>query len=111
MPDVAYTPLTPLAFLQRSAAVFPDKIAVVSGERRLTYAGLAEEATRVARGLRACGVQPRDRVAYLSPNLPELLVGHFAVPLAGAILVAVNIRLSPEEIRYILDHSGATVLV
>jgi fatty-acyl-CoA synthase len=111
MPDVAYTPLTPVAFLHRSAAVFPDKVAVISGQRRLTYAEFADEAMRVARGLRACGVRPGDRVAYLSPNLPELLVGHFAVPLAGAILVAVNIRLSPEEIRYILDHCGATVLV
>jgi len=111
MPDPAYTPLTPLAFLGRSAAVFPDKVAVVSPARRLTYRELADEAMRVAQGLRACGVRPGDRVAYLSPNLPELLIGHFAVPLAGAVLVAVNIRLSPAEISYILDHSGSTVLV
>jgi fatty-acyl-CoA synthase len=61
--------------------------------------------------LRSLGVGPGDRVAYLSPNLPEMLVGHFAVPLAGGVLVAINTRLAPAEIRYILDHSGARVLV
>ena len=59
----------------------------------------------------ASGVGPGDRVAYLLPNVPEMLVAHFAVPLAGAVLVAINTRLSSEEVRYILDHSGAKVLV
>ena len=57
------------------------------------------------------GVEPGDRVAYLLPNIPEMLVAHFAVPLAGAVLVAINTRLSTEEIRYILDHSGCRLLV
>ena len=109
--DVAHTPLTPLAFLHRAAAVFPDKRAIVSGPRRLTYREFADEAVRVAHGLRGLGIGPGDRVAYLSPNLPELLVAHFAVPLAGAVLVAINTRLAPAEINYILDHSGARVLV
>jgi fatty-acyl-CoA synthase len=109
--DVAHTQLTPLAFLHRAAAVFPDKPAIVSGSRRLTYREFAEEAIRVAHGLRGLGIGPGDRVAYLSPNLPEMLVGHFAVPLAGAVLVAINTRLAPAEIGYILDHSGARVLV
>jgi len=105
------TPLTPLAFLRRSAEVFPNKIAIVYGERRHTYRELAAEVTRVAHGLRGSGVEPGDRVAYLLPNIPEMLVAHFAVPLAGAVLVAINTRLSTEEIRYILDHSGAKLLV
>ena len=108
---VSNTELTPLSFLERSARVFPDKTAVVYGERRLTYRELAEEATRVAHALRASGIQPGDRVAYLMPNLPEMLVAQFAVPLAGAVLVSVNTRLSDEEIAYILNHSGAKVLV
>jgi fatty-acyl-CoA synthase len=111
MPDVADSPLTPLVFLRRSAAVFPDKPAIVSAERRLTYREFADEATRAAHGLRALGIGSGDRVAYLSPNLPEMLVGHFAVPLAGAVLVAINTRLAAPEIRYILDHCGARVLV
>ncbi len=111
MTDVWTTPLTPLAFLGRSADVFGDKTAIVYGTRRHTYAEFAAEATRVARALQASGVRPGDRVAYLMPNVPEMLVAHFAVPLAGAVLVAINTRLSTEEVRYILDHSGATTLV
>jgi fatty-acyl-CoA synthase len=105
------TPLTPLAFLRRSAEVFPDKTAIVYGERRQSYREFAAEATRVAHALRGSGIQPGDRVAYLLPNIPEMLVAHFAVPLAGAVLVAINTRLSTQEVRYILDHSGARMLV
>jgi fatty-acyl-CoA synthase len=111
MSMVSNTALTPLSFLERSARVFPAKTAVVYGGRRLTYRELAEEATRVAHALRASGIQPGDRVAYLMPNLPEMLVAQFAVPLAGAVLVSVNTRLSDEEIAYILNHCGAKVLV
>lgn len=111
MTTVWNTPLTPLAFLRRSAEVYPDKTAIVYGERRHTYAEFAAEATRVAHALRGSGVAPGDRVAYLLPNVPEMLVAHFAVPLAGAVLVAINTRLSTEEVRYILDHSGSKVLV
>ena len=108
---VSNTALTPLSFLERSARVFPDMTAVVYGKRRMSYRELCEASTGVARALRASGIQPGDRVAYLMPNLPEMLVAQFAVPLAGAVLVSVNTRLSDEEIAYILNHSGATVLV
>ncbi|WP_181784128.1 acyl--CoA ligase family protein [Pseudonocardia pini] len=111
MSPVWHTPLTPLDLLRRSAAVYPDRTAIVYGERRTTYAEFAAEVTRVAHGLRGSGIEPGDRVAYLLPNVPEMLVAHFAVPLAGAVLVAINTRLSTEEIRYILDHSGAKLLV
>ncbi|TYK42966.1 acyl--CoA ligase family protein [Actinomadura decatromicini] len=106
-----YTALTPLAFLERSAEVFPGKTAFVHGDRRTTYAEFAAEATRLANALRASGIGPGDRVAYLAPNVPELLVAHFGVPLAGAVLVAINTRLAPDEIRYIVAHSGAKALV
>jgi fatty-acyl-CoA synthase len=108
---LSFTPLTPLAFLGRSAEVFPDKTAIVHGDRRISYGELAAEATRLARALRASGIGPGDRVAYLCPNIPEMLVAHFGVPLAGAVLVAINTRLSPEEIAYICDQSGARLLV
>ncbi|GAA4241345.1 AMP-binding protein [Actinomadura meridiana] len=106
-----YTALTPLAFLGRSAEVFPGKTAYVHGDRRVPYAEFAAEATRLANALRASGIGPGDRVAYLAPNVPELLVAHFGVPLAGAVLVAINTRLAPDEVRHILAHSGAKVLV
>jgi fatty-acyl-CoA synthase len=105
------TPLTPLSFLRRSADVYPDKTAIVYGERRHTYAEFAAEVTRLAHALRGSGVKPGDRVAYMLPNVPEMLVAHFAVPLAGAVLVAINTRLSAPEVQQILDHSGATLFV
>lgn len=108
---VSELPLTPLSFLERSARVWPGKVAVIYGGQHLTYAELAAEAARVASALRASGVGPGDRVAYLMPNLPEMLVAHFAVPLAGGILVAINTRLTAEEVSYILRHSGAKILV
>jgi len=111
MDSVSYTALSPLSFLERSARVWPGKVAVIYGARRLTYRELAAEAQRVARALRASGVRPGDRVAYLMPNLPEMLIAHYAVPLAGAVLVAVNTRLTAEEVAYILSHSGAKILV
>jgi fatty-acyl-CoA synthase len=111
MSPTSFTALTPLAFLRRSAEVFPDKTAVVHGDRRVNYRELAAEATRLAHALQASGIEPGDRVAYLCPNIPEMLVAHFGVPLAGAVLVAINTRLSPEEISYICDHSGARLLV
>ena len=111
MSTVSHSSLTPLRFLERSAEVYPDKVAIVHGDQRTSYRDFAFEATRLARALRASGIAPGDRVAYLCPNIPELLVGHFAVPLAGAVLVAINTRLAPEEVRYICDHSGAKMLV
>ncbi len=108
---VDVTQLTPLMFLERSAEVFPDKPAVAYGERRVTYAEFAASAQAAARGLASLDVQQGDRVAYLMPNLPEMLIGHYAVPLLSAVLVAINTRLSGAEIAYILEHSGSTVLV
>lgn len=102
--------LSPLRFLDRSASVFPDKIAVVDGPRRLTYADLAAQVTRLANAVRASGIRSGDRVAYLASNSAEMLVAHFAIPLAGNVLVAINTRLAAPEIQYICEHSGARVL-
>ncbi|MGD2103145.1 MAG: AMP-binding protein, partial [Acidimicrobiia bacterium] len=93
------TELTPLSFLERSAIAFPAKTAIVHGEQAITYAEMAQQVTRVARALQGSGVGAGDRVAFLCPNIPQMLIAHFAVPLLGAVLVAVNTRLSPEEIR------------
>ncbi len=108
---VHLTPLTALAFLERSADVFSDVIAVVHGDERITYRELAARVTRTAQALRASGFVPGDRVAYLCANTPALLAAHFAVPLAGAVLVALNTRLAPQEVASICRHSGARMLV
>jgi fatty-acyl-CoA synthase len=107
---VSRTELDPVTFLRRSAAIYPDRVAVVDGELRRTYAALQKRVNRLASALRARGVQHLDRVAALCPNVPELLELHFGVPAAGAVLVAINFRLSAREIGYILEHSGAQVL-
>ncbi|MBY6060984.1 AMP-binding protein [Microbacterium esteraromaticum] len=103
-------PLTPLGFLERAARVFPDREAIVDGKRRYDYAEFAAEAQYAARALRA-RLAPGDRVATLSPNVAELLIAHYAVPLAGGVLVTVNTRLSVAEIAYILDHSSTRILL
>ncbi len=105
------TLLTPLLYLERSAQVFGDKVAIVHDSQRITYREMAAHATRLARALQASGVGPGDRVAYLCPNIPQMLIAHFGVPLARAVLVAINTRLSGPEIAYILGHCGARVLV
>jgi acyl-CoA synthetase (AMP-forming)/AMP-acid ligase II len=108
---VSPSPLSPVSLLARSARVFAPRTAVIDGEREYTYEELGERVGRAAAVLRGLGVGPGDRVAYLCPNLPAMLEGHFAVPLLGAVLVAINTRLAPQEIAYILDHCGAKVLV
>ncbi|GAA2198960.1 AMP-binding protein [Sinomonas flava] len=104
-----FSALSPLRFLERSAAVFPDRVAIEHGSRRHTYAEFGAEAQRLAKAL-AARIQPGDRVAFLAPNVPELLIAHFAVPLAGGVLVALNTRLAAHEVKYILEHSEAALL-
>jgi fatty-acyl-CoA synthase len=109
-PKVYRTDLTPVSFLRRSAYIFPDKVAVVHGDRRYSYGQLRERVDRLASILRSRRLQKHDRVAFLSPNIPAMLEAHFAVPAAGGILVTINTRLSSGEIDYILQHSGARYL-
>ncbi len=104
------TELTPVSFLERSASVFPDKLAVVHGQRRYTYRQFEERVNRLASGLRRAGLTKHDRVAFLCPNIPAMLEAHFGVPAVGGILVAINTRLSSDEIGYILKHSGSKFL-
>ena len=109
--DKAYrTELSPVSFLRRSAYVYPDKVAVVHGERRITYRELDERVNRLASALILAGIAPGDRVAFLAPNIPPLLEAHYGVPAAGAVLVAINTRLGRDEVAYILRHSGARMV-
>ncbi len=102
--------MTPLRFLERSAEVFGGSTAIVYGRREYTYSEFAEEAQRLARVLTS-RIAPGDRVAVLAPNIPEMLIAHFAVPLAGGVLVALNSRLAGPELTYILNHAEATTLL
>jgi fatty-acyl-CoA synthase len=99
--------LTPVSFLERSAFVYPDRVAVVHEDRRYTYRELGARVNRLASALRRAGLEKGDRVAVICPNIPALLEAHFGVPAAGGILVALNYRLTARDIGGILEHSGA----
>lgn len=103
------SPLTPMRFLQRSAEVFPNKDAIIYGARRYSYMEFLRAAEHLAHAIRT-RITPGDRVVFLAPNTPEMLIAHYAVPLAGGVLVAVNSRLAGPEVHYILEHSEATLL-
>ena len=107
---VSRTELDPVTFLYRSAAIHPDRVAVVDGDRRWTYSELCERVNRLAAALRAGGLQRHERVAALCLNGAPLLELHHAVPAAGGVLVAINTRLGRDEVRHIIDHSGARML-
>jgi acyl-CoA synthetase (AMP-forming)/AMP-acid ligase II len=83
---------------------------VLDGTRSYSYAELAQRVRRLASALRGAGVGRNDRVAFLAPNALPLLEAHFGVPMAGAVLVAINTRLSADEVAYILDHSSSRQL-
>ncbi len=111
MASFTFAPLTPTSFLVRSAGVFADRVAVVDGELRLTYADLLDRSRRLSGALAGLGVGRGDRVAALCTNSHVMLEMHHGVPFLGAVLVPLNIRLSAEELAWIVEHSGATVLV
>src|SRR5687768_4809947 len=111
MTAVSESVLTPLRFLERSAQVWADRPAVVSGERTFTYAEHHDRVRRLAGALRELGVEPGDRVATLLPNVHAMLELHYAVPGIGAVLVPLNTRLTPDDYAYILDHAGAKLVV
>ncbi len=104
------TELTPLSFLKRSAYMFPDKEAVVYGERRYTYKEFEERVNRLASRLKDAGFQKGDRIAFLCPNTPPMLEGTFAIPAAGLIMVTINTRLSAGEVEYIVEHSKSKMV-
>jgi fatty-acyl-CoA synthase len=111
MAEFTFAPLTPASFLDRAAAVFAGRTAVIDGERRFTYREMAGRCRRLAGALAAAGVGRGDRIAALCTNSHVMLELHHAVPMAGAALVTLNTRLSAEEMASLLAHSGSSVLV
>jgi fatty-acyl-CoA synthase len=104
-------PLSPVSFLIRAASVHPDRLAVVHGDHRATWRQTAERCRRFASALQRLGVGRGDVVAVMAPNTPPTLEAHFAVPMLGAVLNALNVRLDAETVAYILEHAEARVLV
>ena len=106
-----FAALTPLAFLPRAAAVYPDKLAVIHGAFRFTYRQLYDRCRRLASALRRRGVGRGDTVAIMAPNVPALLEAHYGVPMAGAVLNALNYRLDAHSIAFALEHAQAKLLI
>ncbi|WP_119458890.1 acyl-CoA synthetase [Rhodospirillaceae bacterium SYSU D60014] len=106
-----YVPLTPLSFLNRAATIYPNKPAVIHGDRVFSYATFRERCRRLASALARRGVGKGDTVALLAGNIPATLEAHYAVPMLGAVLNALNIRLDAGTVAFCLDHGEAKVLI
>ncbi len=106
-----FTPLSPLTFLERAASVYPDHPALIYGERRQSWAETHARCRRFASALAALGVGDDDTVALMLPNVPAMYEAHFAIPLAGAVIHALNYRLDAAAIAFQLEHGGAKVLL
>jgi 3-(methylthio)propionyl---CoA ligase len=111
-PGVAnYTPLSPIVFLPRAAEVHPERVAVIHGGTRYTYAQFYDRAKRLASALAKRGVRRGDVVAAMLPNVPAMLEAHYGVPMLGAVLNAINTRLDADTVAYILEHGEAKVFI
>ncbi len=106
-----YQPLSPLTFLERSAKVYPRKTAVVHGDLSYDYETLYARCRRLGSALEARGIGVGDTVAIVAPNVPAMLEAHYGVPMTGAVLNTINIRLDAAAIAFILDHGEAKVLI
>ncbi len=104
-------PLTPISFLERAADVYPNRVAWIHGAERATYREFRERCRRLAAALVHAGIMPGDTVAAMLPNTPAMLEAHYGVPMAGAVLNSINIRLEPATIAYILRHGRAKLLL
>src|SRR6266404_24460 len=106
-----YAALSPLSFLARAAAIYPDKVAVIHGAQRMSYARFYERCRRLADALRRRGIGLGDTVSIMAPNVPAMLEAHYGVAMAGGVLNALNYRLDARSIAFILDHGGAKIVL
>jgi len=106
-----FVPLTPISFLHRTADIYGDRTAVVYENLSYTWKETRERCVRIASSLGAHGVEPGDIVSVLAFNTPEMFESHFSIPMAGAVLNTINVRLDASTIAYILDDSNAKILL
>jgi fatty-acyl-CoA synthase len=104
------TPLTPLDFARRARKLYPERVAVIDGDSRWTYAQFLDRCDRWSAALQKLGIGPGDRVAYLSPNTHAQLESFYAVPQIGAVLVPLNYRLTADDFVYLINHSGSCMV-
>jgi fatty-acyl-CoA synthase len=106
-----YQPLTPLTFLERAAKVFPRHTAIIHGRQRTDYATFYARSRRLASALAQKGIRKGDTVAVMLSNTPPMLEAHYGIPMLGAVLNALNTRLDPAAIAFMLEHGGAKILI
>jgi fatty-acyl-CoA synthase len=106
-----YQSLSPLTFLERAAFTFPDHTAILHGEQKITYREFYARCRRLASALSKRGIGLGDTVAVIAPNIPPMLDAHYGPLMIGAVLNAINYRLSAQEVAFILDHGEAKVLI
>jgi len=106
-----FTPITPLLFLERSAEVYSERLAIIHGELRQTWGQTYERCRRLASALQKHGIGLGDTVAVMLPNTPPMVEAHFGIPMAGAVLNALNTRLDPESVAFMLNHGEAKVVI
>ncbi len=109
--EANYVPLTPLTFLKRAKDIYPDYEAVIYEDRKYSWTEVYKRTVKFASALTKIGVKKGDTVSFLAFNTPEIFEGHYSVPMTGAVLNTINIRLDAKTIAYILNHSDAKVLV
>ena len=106
-----HVPLSPVSFLTRTAQIYPDRIAVIHGDRRITYAQFLERSRRLASSLACAGIGQGDAVAIMAPNTLQMLEAHYAVPMLGAVLCPINTRLDAPAIKFILRHAETKIFL
>jgi fatty-acyl-CoA synthase len=109
--EANFAPLSPLSFIARAAEIYPDKLAVVHGALRRTWAQTYGRCRQLASSLAAHGVGRGDTVAVMLPNTPPMVEAHFGIPMSGAVLNALNTRLDPETVAFMLDHGEARAVI
>ena len=106
-----FAPLSPLSFLERTASVYPDRLAIVHGDLRQTWGQTYRRCRQLASALHQAGVGKNDTVAVMLPNTPPMVEAHFGVPMSGAVLNTLNTRLDAKTLAFMLDHGEAKVLI
>ncbi|WBY01634.1 acyl-CoA synthetase [Ramlibacter tataouinensis] len=106
-----FTPITPLSFLERTAEVYPDRLAIVHGGLRRTWSEVHSRCRQLASALARRGIGRGDTVSAMLPNTPPMVEAHFGIPMAGAVLNALNTRLDPETVAFMLDHGEAKAVI
>ncbi|OPF64716.1 acyl-CoA synthetase [Hydrogenophaga sp. H7] len=109
--EANFAPISPLSFIERTAEVYPDRLAIVHGGLRQTWAQTYARTRQLASALQKAGIGKNDTVAVMLPNTPPMVEAHFGVPMSGAVLNALNTRLDPEAIAFMLDHGEAKAVI